>query len=68
MREISWLPEKLLASYEGICSMEVFICLFKAYLMAYSAVVQTSDHSYLNASKDVLLRIYVAFVEYGHQV
>ena len=48
--------------------MEVFICLFKAYLMAYSAVVQTSDHSYLNASKDVLLRIYVAFVEYGHQV
>jgi len=36
--------------------------------MSYSVVVQTSDHSYMNASKDVLLRIYVAFVEYGHQV
>ena len=48
--------------------MEVLIYLFHADLMAYSAVVPTSVHSYLNASQDVLLLIYVAFVEYGHQI
>jgi hypothetical protein len=46
--------------------MEVFIYLFISDLMSYCAGVQTSDHSHLNASKDLLLRIYVTFVEYGH--
>jgi hypothetical protein len=31
--------------------MEIFIYLFNADLMAYSAVLQASDNRYLNASK-----------------
>jgi hypothetical protein len=43
MPRISWLAENLLASQEGLCSMELFICVFllkrlKYYLTVYFGV------------------------------